>query len=270
MASEKIKHWFERGADTPGAFSVHGVGIRETMPPSLVNRPEGTGDTLLMLFHSTALVQSEEGFKECAPETLILWDESMGHIYGCETEAWCHSWLHCGGGTAKRLIHESGLDRNRLITGCGEIFLSGLALLYEERVRPDFDAVILGNHFESMLRGIKRLAGSSSAEQVPQRLLRAKRMVEVGYASGLRLEDLAAKANLSPSHFSSEYRRHFGISPIQDATRLRMLEAEHLLRDVNLSISEVAVRVGYPDIFHFSKQFKRRYGQNPTEWRRGH
>lgn len=267
MIIEGIKCWFERGADTPGSFSVHGIGLREPMSPGLINRPQGTGDILFMLFHHAVQARSETGMETCAPGSLIIWDVGMSHYYGKETDDWSHSWLHCGGGLAGQLIRESGLGTNRLIMGCVESFTASLERLHEERVRPDFDGVILRNHFENMLRSMKRAGGSSQTDPVPERLLRAKRRIETGHGS-LSLAELAAEACLSPSHFSAEYRRYFGISPIKDATRRRMLEAEHLLRDINLSISEIATRVGYPDIFHFSKQFKRYYGESPSQRRR--
>jgi AraC family transcriptional regulator of arabinose operon len=268
MISVNLKHWFGRGTNKPRSFSVHGVGYRETMAPCLINRPQGTGDILLMLFHDPVQVRTDGEVGTCTPETLVIWDCGMGHYYGSETGQWCHSWLHCGGGLAEQLIKESGLARDRLIANCGDIFTSGLEELYEERIQPAPDSAILNNLFENMLRRMARATASSRPAHIPERLLRAKRLLETGYATPVGLHELATKARLSPSHFSAEYRRHFGISPIQDQTRLRMLEAEHLLLDINLSIAEIAERIGYPDIFHFSKQFKRHHGHSPSQFRK--
>ena len=51
-------------------------------------------------------------------------------------------------------------------------------------------------------------------------------------------------------------------------TRQRVQAACGLLMDRSLSIVQVAERLGYPDAFTFSKQFKRVMGQSPSSYRR--
>jgi two-component system response regulator YesN len=49
-----------------------------------------------------------------------------------------------------------------------------------------------------------------------------------------------------------------------------MREAAYLLHDRNLNVTEIARRVGYAEIFHFSKLFKKRFGRSPRETRRSY
>jgi len=76
-------------------------------------------------------------------------------------------------------------------------------------------------------------------------------------------EALARMAHWSPAHFSEEFRRHFGAAPIAYLIRQRMAHARHLLRDVGLTVADVAQRVGYDDLYHFSKLFKKHCGISP-------
>ena len=46
-----------------------------------------------------------------------------------------------------------------------------------------------------------------------------------------------------------------------------MQKAKKLLLDSQLSIKEIAARVGYPDPFHFSKSFKNAVGMSPAQYR---
>jgi len=48
---------------------------------------------------------------------------------------------------------------------------------------------------------------------------------------------------------------------------ISLLHAAHLLADRNLTISEIATRVGYNDPFFFSWMFKKHFGQSPREMR---
>ncbi len=46
-----------------------------------------------------------------------------------------------------------------------------------------------------------------------------------------------------------------------------MRHAAHLLANRNLTISEIALQVGYDDLFHFSKTFKKHFGASPRSYR---
>ncbi len=268
MISHGSKRWFERDASRYSGFAVHGIGCFEGMAPGLVNRPNGTGDHLLMLFHDPVQVGCEGQVRQTPAGSLVIWDADMSHLYGTESGQWRHSWLHCGGRHVPRLLRESGLPLATVLRVHEDDFLNGIRRLHEERTHPQFDPVILENVFQNMLHRIRRRLTRQEARPVPQRLLTCQTQIESRYNQVLCLKELAEHARMSVSHFSAEYRRHFGIAPLQYRTRLRMEEALYLLRDVNLSISEIAERLGYPDIYHFSKQFTKYYGHSPTAKRR--
>lgn len=258
--------WFDRQSDYNSQFTVHGIGFHERMNESLVNRPGGTGDCLLMVFHDVAQVKCNGSIHEVSPGSMVIWDSSMGHYYGSDRDEWEHSWLHCGG-VAEKLIKQSGIPLGRSITDCDELFLDTLQQLYDEKIDPEYSPTILENLFQNCLLRIKRQIMPSTSNQIPDRLLSAKRLIENSYTKKLTLKELAKVSSFSASHFSAEYKRYFGISPLQYQNRLRMKEAAYLLRNINLSISEIAEMVGYPDIYHFSKQFKKYYDQSPKSMR---
>jgi AraC-like DNA-binding protein len=269
MIKHGEKRWFEREASRFSGFAVHGLGYFEAMVPGLVNRPNGTEDHLLMLFHDPVQVGCGGHVCEAPAGSLIIWDAAMSHLYGTESGDWRHSWLHCGGRNVQRLLRESSLPLETVLRIHEDDFLDGIQRLYEERSHPVFDPVILENLFQNLLHRIRRTLRRQESKQIPQRLLNCQTHIESRYNQPLNLSVLAEHAHMSVSHFSAEYRRHFGIAPLQYRTRLRMEEAVYLLRDVNLSISEIAERLGYPDIYHFSKQFKKYYGQSPMGKRGG-
>lgn len=79
---------------------------------------------------------------------------------------------------------------------------------------------------------------------------------------------LARLAGLSPDYFSRLFRKSFGMSPRDWLLKQRMQHAADLLLDAEWRISEVATRLGYPDLYLFSRQFKTEFGRSPREWRR--
>ncbi len=72
---------------------------------------------------------------------------------------------------------------------------------------------------------------------------------------------------ISGSYLTRLFNDRVGTSPSRFLTDLRMRQAEKLLMDSQLSIKEIAARVGYPDPFHFSKSFKNIFGMSPVQYR---
>jgi len=83
----------------------------------------------------------------------------------------------------------------------------------------------------------------------------------------LQVATLAAKANISPSHFFALFKRLIGTAPIDYFTRLRMQRACLLLEQTTLSVKEIAAALGYDDAFYFSRVFKSVNQVAPTDYR---
>jgi AraC family transcriptional regulator len=82
------------------------------------------------------------------------------------------------------------------------------------------------------------------------------------------LEQMAAVARLSPSHFARQFRAATGFAPHQYVITRRVERAQQLLRDEDeLSLAEVAFRTGFTDQSHFSLHFKRIVGVTPRQFR---
>ena len=83
----------------------------------------------------------------------------------------------------------------------------------------------------------------------------------------LQVATLAARANVSPSHFFALFKRQIGCAPIDYFIRLRMQHACRLLDETVMSVKEVAATLGYDDPFYFSRIFKSVNHVAPTEYR---
>ncbi|WP_460796820.1 helix-turn-helix domain-containing protein [Microbacterium sp. GXF0217] len=80
--------------------------------------------------------------------------------------------------------------------------------------------------------------------------------------------ELAAMAGLSTSHFSALFRSSAGTSVKDYLKRLRSARARELLLTTEMTISEIAMSVGYDDALYFSRQFRAINGVSPSEFRR--
>lgn len=84
----------------------------------------------------------------------------------------------------------------------------------------------------------------------------------------LRMAELAREFGLSPRSFDRRFRDATGSSPLAYLQQQRMKVAKELLASTNLSISEIAYRVGYSDHGHFTRLFERALAVGPREYRR--
>lgn len=87
------------------------------------------------------------------------------------------------------------------------------------------------------------------------------------YASPLDLVTLAQKLGFSVSQLNRRFRRRFQVTPRAYQISVRLNAACQLLVTTNLAMSEIAVRTGFYDQSHFTKQFVKTRGVPPSKYR---
>jgi AraC family transcriptional regulator len=92
--------------------------------------------------------------------------------------------------------------------------------------------------------------------------------IEAHLDAGLTLEQMAAAAHLSAYHFARQFKAATGMPPHQYVIARRVARAQPLLHpDQDLSLAEIAARVGFSDQSQFSHHFKRLVGVTPRQFR---
>lgn len=86
------------------------------------------------------------------------------------------------------------------------------------------------------------------------------------YPEKITLEILAASQNISISQLKRIFKEHTGDSVITYLTALRIKEAKRLIQESTMNFSQIAVAVGYDNIYYFSSVFKKHTGMTLTEY----
>lgn len=87
--------------------------------------------------------------------------------------------------------------------------------------------------------------------------------------SDLNLSQIAAKCGVSDCYFRRLFQQYSGESPINFRQRLRIERAKQLLlSDEQYTVTEVAQELGFSDVYHFSKAFKKHCGESPKKYMR--
>lgn len=89
------------------------------------------------------------------------------------------------------------------------------------------------------------------------------------YESKISLDQIAHNMYLSPVYVSKIFKEETGESPINYLIKIRLEKAKDILSiSKGSSIKSVANRVGYEDVYHFSKLFKKYYGISPLYYKK--
>jgi AraC-like DNA-binding protein len=106
--------------------------------------------------------------------------------------------------------------------------------------------------------------------RLPASLSRAMELVEARLPGRLTTHDLCDAAGVCSSRLHLLFRGHLGLAPMQYFSRRKMEHAAAKLLDPELSIKEVAYRMGYDDPAYFTRTFVSAMGVPPSEYRRRH
>lgn len=93
--------------------------------------------------------------------------------------------------------------------------------------------------------------------------------LSIHYDQESTLRDLSKLWNLSQSQLCRRFVRAYGMPPMAYKNQLRCQIAAQLLTNTQLSVSEIAARVGYRDLSNFYRAFKQCFGIAPTVYRSG-
>ncbi len=89
------------------------------------------------------------------------------------------------------------------------------------------------------------------------------------YEHKISLEQIAHNMYLSPVYISKIFKEETGESPINYLIKIRLEKAKDILLNSNSgSIKSIANQVGYDDVYHFSKLFKKYYGISPLYYKK--
>ncbi|HEX4796608.1 MAG TPA: AraC family transcriptional regulator [Humisphaera sp.] len=95
------------------------------------------------------------------------------------------------------------------------------------------------------------------------RMTRAVEKLRKDFDKPLRIENVARELGMSVSGFHAHFKAVTAMSPLQFQKHLRLQEARRLMLSQNLDAGEAGYRVGYDDQSHFSRDYKRHFGEPP-------
>jgi len=111
------------------------------------------------------------------------------------------------------------------------------------------------------------VAGITTAPAARERIERARRMIDSQFSDELTLDALAREAGMSSFHFARLFRDLVGTPPHRYLRNVRLERAHSMLRD-GASVTSTCYDVGFSNLSHFIRSFRRRFGCVPSQERK--
>lgn len=86
------------------------------------------------------------------------------------------------------------------------------------------------------------------------------------YDKAISSKTLSELCGMSVSNFRRVFKNELGMLPMEYREKLRIYWSKRLLKSGIFSVSEIATKLGYCDVYHFSKDFKKQTGETPKKY----
>lgn len=193
------------------------------------------------------------------------------HAYGADEEnPWTLWWLHVAGRDLSEFLDAADMTMNAPVRDLPDLY--GIVALVTEVVqrmeRDSTNASLLAAagaawHVMALLASARSTSSSARNALIDE----AAAYLRAHYLERTSVAELAARANLSPSHFAALFAKQIGEPVLRYQTQLRMTHARELLDTTGYSIARVGELVGYSDGFYFSRQFREVHGMTARQYR---
>lgn len=264
-------HYVPDPAWARSAFTVARAGIAVTAPDYRIERAEYPGQDVLFCRSGRGFAVSEGATMAVGPSQLVWLANERPHAHWPDQrDPWVLLWLRLDGPNCAAIRRKLFGDGPTTVTVSDaspiEAWFGRLFRILQNR-EADIDLALnqLVAEFLNLIGAALPKLGKLPLPRPLETLLRQmQKSPELSWQSTAIVEAIG----LSAAQIRRLFHRHLGLSPRQWLVRERIMRSQKLLLESEASISDVATRCGFCDIYHFSREFKRRVGASPRAWRR--
>lgn len=246
-----------------GNFGLLEIGVTKAGGEWCFIRPEPAFGLVLATISGKGLVVSEGAWREAGEEAAYIMPAGVPHGYRVspEVKEWHYAWVRFESGASyPEIFRESGPWLTKAVSYSLRAANEGLL----EEAAKGGDPRLMGIWCDLIRASLVGLVKPTGDDQRMARL-----WMEVGSRLNEEwsIDGMTAVVNVGREHLRRLCRKHFGCSPGQRLTMLRLRKSCELLMLTNKTNQVIAEEVGYGDAFSFSKAFAKAFGVSPGKYR---
>ena len=239
----------------------------ENYPPA--KHPEGhyfrwdSGRTLsalqlVTISQGSGLLQFSDARHKVDPGSVFILPPGCWHRYRPDSEiGWVEDWIELRGTTL-----ETWISKGLLKAGVTQISLESPSWGWLKEIHrlclghaPGFRQTVAG----LAMAYLAQVLASSESPKQSEITLRARELL----LTGLDVNNVAKKLGMSYLTLYRHFKKTTGLSPKEYAMKIRLAQAEDLISGSDMSIKEVAKRLGFHSASHLSLEYKKAHGVAP-------
>ena len=188
--------------------------------------------------------------------------------YPDKSDPWSYMYVRLYGEGVKKAFNDMGFeDGVQVISFAKHAELKSLLTLYEA-VAASGDregGKLIANALLLLHKEKEPDCEATGAQQ--RNALTIKQYIDNNCHKRITVLDLSERFHLSKNYIRNLFVKYVGVAPKQYIQEKRMDRARTLLLETDVSISTVALSVGYEDALLFSKMFSKRFSLSPQKYR---
>lgn len=133
-------------------------------------------------------------------------------------------------------------------------------------LRTELESALLVSLLCAARHNCRDLLDRDGPAATPWQVRRAENFIEVNWDKPITLDDIVSASGASARSVFRAFRQSRNYTPLQFRKNVRLRHAKRLLQDDSstLSVTEIALTCGFPDLSRFSKDFSRAFGVPPS------
>jgi AraC-like DNA-binding protein len=228
------------------------------------------------------LISAGAGVFECAtqpkvqpvePGTIIVLFPGIWHRYRPTPKiGWVEHWIECHGPAFDEAARTGLIQAKHSLLKAGvtsdlhDSFERCHSLARIDAMANQDLLSTLGLHLLALLGHLRR-SERGFTKAIDDVVQRAHMLIALRCGEPLDLPALAAELGVGYSNLRHSFMARVGISPRQHYLNTRIQKVQDLLLSTTKSVKEIAEILGFESASHLSKQFKKRIGDSPHDWR---
>lgn len=252
-------------------FYLTGIGIHN--PEYTTERKNGlTSHQFLMTLSGKGVLEVDGKRFTLEPGVLMFLSPEIPHKYYAVADEWETAWMVFRGEELKRIMPRLGFSSYGIYSG---IDCEGYMTTFNRILAAVSDHVQGSERcselvYELVLKVYRYMTDSEVTKSFSGIVEKTVAYIDQNYQDDVTLDELAQYAQVSRQHLCRVFKQRMHMRPMEYMAYRRIAQAKLLLVHEELSIAEIAIKVGFSGNTYFGMVFKKLEGTTPGEFRKLH